>query len=48
MLLLILNITFCAILVAIKPEFPLKVCNTDSIMPGFDKQFIFNNFYFVV
>ena len=29
-------------------NFPFKVCNTDCIMPGFDKQFIFNNFYMVV
>ena len=28
--------------------FHLKVCNTDCIMPGFDKQFICNNFYLVV
>ena len=25
-------------------NFPLKVCNTDCIMPGFDKTFILNNF----
>ena len=36
------------ILVVIKPEFPFKVCNTDCIMPGFDKFFIFDNFYSMV
>ena len=29
-------------------DFPFKVCNTYFIMPGFDKQFIVNNFYLVV
>ena len=29
-------------------SFPFKVCNTDCIMPGYDKQFIFINFYLVV
>ena len=39
---------FCTFLVVIKTEFPSKVCNNDFIMPGFDKQFIFDNFYLVV
>ena len=43
-ILLILKITFCKILVVIKPKNPFKVYNTDCIMPGFDKQFIFNKF----
>ena len=29
-------------------NFPFNVCNTDNIMPGFDKHFIFNNSYSVV
>ena len=39
---------FCTLEVVIKPEFPFRVCNTDCNMPGFDKQFIFNNSYSVV
>ena len=31
-----------------KQNFPFKLCNTDCIMPGFYKQFIFNNVYSVV
>ena len=29
-------------------NFPFKVYNTDWIMPGFDKHFISNNFYWMV
>ena len=29
-------------------NFLFKVCNSDYIMPGFDKRFIFNNFYSMV
>ena len=29
-------------------NFPFKVCNTDCIMPGFDKHFIFKLFYLLV
>ena len=39
---------FCAVLVVIKPEFPFKLCITDCITSGFDKQFIFKTIYPVV
>ena len=45
MILLILKINVLYILVFIKPGFAFKVYNTDCIMPGFDKQFIFDNFF---
>ena len=31
-----------------KQNFIFKVYNTDCIMPSFEKQFVFNNFYLVV
>ena len=47
-ILFVLKITFCTILVIIKPDFSFKFYNTGCIMPGFDKQFIFNSFYLMV